>query len=212
MLEKRVYTRAELVDLFKTSRLDAIKKRIQRAGYIYSEKDRGEAYTLEILDLPKGEEFKRYCIDVLGFDPRTDFARLKAFLYHFLADDEFMTLQHNEMSRIIEADTGIRISPATISNYFDQLKARGWSDHCPSEYVCYIYDKNLSENRYISREEYCSIYRKFYAIVRKNKGDFEKAEAWIKENYGNKPKKRPREMKTAFFNKEYAELWELIEK
>ena len=130
MLEKRVYTRAELVDLFKTSRLDAIKKRIQRAGYIYSETGRGEGYTLEILDLPKGEEFKRYCIDVLGFDPRTDFARLKAFLYHFLADDEFMTLQHNEMSRIIEADTGIRISPATISNYFDQLKARGWSDHC----------------------------------------------------------------------------------
>ena len=77
MLEKRVYTRAELVDLFKTSRLDAIKKRIQRAGYIYSETGRGEGYTLEILDLPKGEEFKRYCIDVLGFDPRTYFARLK---------------------------------------------------------------------------------------------------------------------------------------
>lgn len=212
MLEKRVYTRAELVDLFKTTRLDAIKNRIQRAGYIYADTGRGANYTLEILDLPKGEEFKRYCIDVLGYDPRTDFDKLKAFLYHFLADDEFMTLQHNEMSRIIEADTGIRISPATISNYFDQLKARGWADHCPSDYVCYIYDPNLGENRYISREEYCAIYREFYGIVRKNNGNFEIAETRIKEKYGNKPKKRPREIKTAFFNKEYSELWELIEK
>ena len=212
MLEKRVYTRAELVDLFKTSRLDAIKNRIKRAGYIYSETGRGSSYTLEILDLPKGEEFKRYCIDVLGYDPRTDFGKLKVFLYHFLADDEFMTLQNNEMSRIIEANTGIRISPATISNYYDPLKARGWADHFPSDYVCYIYDHTYGENRYISREEYCAIYREFYEIVRKNNGDFEKAEAWIKEKYGNKPKKRPREIKNAFFNKEYSELWELIEK
>ena len=211
-LEKRVYSRAELVDLFKTDRLDAIQAKIKRAGYTYTSSGRGNTYTLEIQDLPMVDPFKKFCIETLGYDQRTDFQKLKVFLYYFLADDEFMTLQHNEMSRIIEADTGIRISPATISNYFDQIKARGWSDHCPSEYVCYIYDKNLSENKYISREEYCAIYRKFYAIVRKNKGDFEKAEAWIKENYGNKPKKRPREMKTAFFNKEYAELWELIEK
>ena len=212
MLEKRVYTRAELVDQFKTSRLDAIKNRIQRAGYIYAETGRGAGYTLEILDLPKGEEFKRYCIDVLGYDPRTDFVKLKAFLYHFLADDEFMTLQHNEMSRIIEENTGIRISPATISNYFDQLKARGWSDHGAFDYVCYIYDNDLKQNRYISREEYCAIYREFYAIVRRNNGNFQIAETRIKEKYGNKPKKRPREMKSAFFNKEYSDLWEIIEK
>lgn len=212
MLEKRVYTRAELVELFKTSRLDAIKSRIQRAGYVYSDNGRGANYTLEILDLPKGEEFKRYCIDVLGYDPRTDFEKLKVFLYYFLADDEFMTLQHNEMSWILEKNTGIRISPATISNYYDRLKARGWAEHCPSDYVYYIYDSTLTENRYISREEYCAIYREFWELVRKNNGDFQKAETRIKAKYGNKPKKRPREVKTAFFNREYRDLWEIIEK
>ena len=212
MLEKRVYTRAELVDLFKTSRLDAIQGRIRRAGYVYTDTGRGANYTLEILDLPKGAEFKRYCIDVLGYDPRTDFEKLKVFLYYFLADDEFMTLQRNEMSWILEKQTGIRISPATISNYFDRLAARGWADHCPSDYVYYLYDPNLGENRYISREEYCAIYREFWDIVRANNQDFDLAHTRIKKKYGNKPKKRPREMKTAFFNKEYLELWEIIEK
>ena len=212
MLEKRVYTRAELVDLFKTTRLDAIKNRIQRAGYIYTDNGRGTSYTLEILDLPKGAEFRRYCIDILGYDPRTDFDRLKVFLYYFLADDEFMTLQYNEMSQVIEKEAGIRISPATISNYYDQIKARGWADRCPADYVYYIYDNDLKQNKYISREEYCAIYREFWKIVRENDQDFVKAETWIKRKYGNKPKKRPREMKTAFFNKEYNDLWEIIEK
>ena len=116
------------------------------------------------------------------------------------------------MSWILEKQTGIRISPATISNYFDRLAARGWADHCPSDYVYYLYDPNLGENRYISREEYCAINREFWDIVRANNQDFDLAQTRIKKKYGNKPKKRPREMKTAFFNKEYLELWEIIEK
>ena len=52
----------------------------------------------------------------------------------------------------------------------------------------------------------------FWDIVRANNQDFDLAHTRIKKKYGNKPKKRPREMKTAFFNKEYLELWEIIEK
>lgn len=210
-LEKRVYSRAELVDLFKTDRLDAIKAKIERAGYTYRSSGRGKSYTMEIQDLPMEDPFKKFCIETLGYDQRTEFPKLKVFLYYFLADDEFMTLQNNEMSKLIEDQTGIHISSDTISNYYDRLKARGWADHFYGEYVYYIYDNNEKKNRYISREEYCSIYREFWAIVRAHKGDFSVADSKIRAKYGNKPKKRFKELKTAFFNKEYDELWQILE-
>lgn len=211
-LEKRVYTRAELVDLFKTTRLDTIQAKIKRAGYSYTNSGRGASYTMEIQELPEVDPFKKYCIDTLGYDPRTDFQKLKVFLYYFLADDDFMTLQYKEMSKVLEDQTGIRISPDTISNYYDKLKARGWADHGPGDYVCYIYDKDTKQNRYITREEYCAIYREYWATVRANNGDFACADARIKKKYGNKPKKRPRELKSAFFNVEYDELWEILDR
>lgn len=211
-LEQRVYSRAELVDLFKTSRLDAIQKRIKGAGYVYTDTGRGKDYTMEILELPEVDPFKKFCIDTLGYDPRTDFTKLKVFLRYFLADDDFMTLQYKEMSQLIEDQTGIRISPDTISNYYNRLKSRGWADRAPGEYVCYIYDPKEKQNRYISREEYCAIYREYWAIVRAHKGDFFYADERIRLKYGNKPKKRLKEMKTAFFNAEYDELWKILEK
>ena len=67
MLEKRKYTRQELIDLYKTSRLDAIKNKIRRAGYLYTEAGRGKDYTLEITELPKEDQFNQYCIEVLRY-------------------------------------------------------------------------------------------------------------------------------------------------
>ena len=33
MLEKRIYTRQELIEIYKTQRLDAIKNKVKREGY-----------------------------------------------------------------------------------------------------------------------------------------------------------------------------------
>ena len=137
MLEKRKYTRQELIDLFKTSRLDAIKNKIRRAGYLFTESGRGESYTLEITELPEADQFKQYCIEVLGFDPRSDFQKLKTFLFFFLENEDFMTLQYNEMEQIIQEHGG-SVSAATISKYFKQLSAIGWADQEPFEYVYFF--------------------------------------------------------------------------
>ena len=79
MLEKRRYTRSELTEIFRTSRLDAIKNRLRRAGYVFTEDGWGKTYSLEIQDLPREDLLKRYCIDILQFAPQTDFQKLKHF-------------------------------------------------------------------------------------------------------------------------------------
>lgn len=210
MLEKRIYTRQELIDLYKTSRLDAIKNKIRRAGYLFTETGRGSSYTLEIKELPKADRFNQYCIEVLGFDPRTDFQKLKTFLFFFLANEEFMTLQYNEMEQIIQ-DYGGSVSATTISNYFKQLSAIGWAAKEPFEYVYFLHDSSSGKPRYISREEYCSINKEFWQLIKKKKLSWSEAYSTIKEKYGNKPRKRLKEVKIGFFSKQYEELWDLID-
>lgn len=210
MLEKRKYTRQELIDLFKTSRLDAIKNKIRRAGYLFTESGRGESYTLEITELPEADQFKQYCIEVLGFDPRSDFQKLKTFLFFFLENEDFMTLQYNEMEQIIQEHGG-SVSAATISKYFKQLSAIGWADQEPFEYVYFLYDGSSGKTKYITREEYCSINKEFWQLIKKEKLSWSEAHSRIKEKYGNKPRKRSKEVKVGFFNKQYEELWDLID-
>lgn len=210
MLEKRKYTRQELIDLYKTSRLDAIKNKICRAGYLYTDAGRGKDYTLEITDLPKDDQFKQYCIEELGFNAQTDFQKLKTFLFFFLENEEFMTLQYTEMEQIIK-DHGGSISATTISSYFKQLSSIGWATRDPFEYVYFLHDGSSGTTKYISREEYCSINKEFWQLIKKEGKSWSEAYSKIREKYGNKPRKRLKEVKTGFFSKQYEELWDLID-
>lgn len=210
MLEKRKYTRQELIDLFKTSRLDAIQGKIRRAGYLYTDAGRGKDYTLEIKELPKADQFKQYCIEVLGFSPQSDFQKLKTFLFFFLENEEFMTLQYTEMEQIIK-DHGGSVSAPTISKYFTQLSSIGWAVQEPFEYVYFLYDSSSGKTKYITREEYCSINKEFWQLIKQEKLSWSEAHSRIKEKYGNKPRKRLKEVKVGFFSKQYEELWDLID-
>lgn len=210
MLEKRTYSRSELIDLYKTNRLDAIKARIRRAGYVFSEAGRGNSYTLEILDLPREDHFKQYCIEVLGFSPQTDFQKLKYFLFFFLENEDFMTLQYNQMADIM-TQNGIRITPQTISSYFQHLQAIGWAFTDHFDYVYFQYDETFGETRYITREEYCAINKEFWKLINTKHYTWSEAYYAIKQKYGSKPRKRPRSVKNGFFLTQYQAVWDLID-
>ena len=114
MLEKRTYSRKQLIDLYHTNRLDAIKNKINRQGYKYIDNGRGSSYYLTITDIPQSTAFKQYCINVLGFSCQTDFEKLKAFLRFILSNDNYIILQYSEMQEILKK-SGIEISTKTIS-------------------------------------------------------------------------------------------------
>lgn len=211
MLEKRKYTRSELIEIYKTDRLDAIKARIQRAGYIFQSSGRGKGYTMEILDLPKEDELRQYCREILGFSAQTDFTKLKYFLFFFLENEEFMTLQYNQMAQVMN-DHGIEITQQTISNYFQHLQTIGWIHIGRFDYVYFLYDEAQGETRYISREEYCAINKEFWQLIKGQKYTWQEAAAEIRRKYGNKPRKRPKAEKTAFFLDQYQRVWDLIDK
>lgn len=109
MLDLRQYTRQELIDLFKTQRLDSIKAKLQRNGYKYTTQGRGKEFTLTITELPL--RFRNFCIDELHFAPQTDFVKLKNFLYRFMFDEDFRHMpidinykEHDNYCRRITAE------------------------------------------------------------------------------------------------------------
>ena len=48
MLELKEYTREELIAIYKTTRLDAIKNKVTREGYKYTSCGRGKDYKMVI--------------------------------------------------------------------------------------------------------------------------------------------------------------------
>lgn len=93
MLDKRPYSRDELLEIYSTSRIDAIKQRLNREGYTYTTSGRGKNLVINIEQLPTNfNQFRLYCIETLGFSAQTDFKLLFWFIYYFLVDDNFINL------------------------------------------------------------------------------------------------------------------------
>ena len=170
MLDLQTYSRQELIDLFKTQRIDSIKAKLQRKGYKYTTTGRGEAFTLTITELPL--RFRNFCIDELHFAPQTDFVKLKKFLYRFMFDEDFRHMPNKGMARLMMDD--IKISNQTISKYILKLYQEniiGFS----KEGLYYSIDINYKEHdnycRRITAEEYKKAWEIYWKTKEENGND-----------------------------------------
>ena len=113
MLYTKTYTREELEQLFATSRMDAIKRKLSSDGYIYTTSGRGKDFTLTITECTK--PFKVFCKEELGFPPQTDFDKLKDFLKRLFEDERFSKLPFSAM------EDEIGVSSQTVSKWIKHL-------------------------------------------------------------------------------------------
>lgn len=233
MLDLKEYKRAELIAIYKTDSLQAIKRRVTREGYTFTETGRGATYTMTITKRPK--ELKLYCIEVLGFEPQTNFDLLYPFLDNVLNNEEFINLQFNEMCEVLTAQ-GHYISVKTISKYYEQLKSKEWFYSTHFDYVYSVYDGATQHNKYITKEEYNELYKLYFKTIAdyitehsKELDKFDNpiereeeeerirrralfaADKAIKARYGYRPKKRAMNCKSAFYIPQYNKVAELLE-
>lgn len=113
MLLFKTYKREELIKLFGTNRIDAIKNKLDRNGYIYTTSGRGNDLTITVSDCTKA--FETFCKEELGFAAQTNFEKLKVFLRRLFFDEEFCKLPFAAMQR------EIGISEQTISKWVKHL-------------------------------------------------------------------------------------------
>lgn len=157
MLDMRSYTRQELIDIFKTDRLDGIKAKIQRRGYTYTTSGRGKDFTLTITGLPP--RFSNFCIERLGFAPQTDFERLKIFLGYFFFDEEFRQLPVGAMAWYLENE--MYITYQTFSRWINKLIDKGIIYRSNIEFNYYACNQNQMPIA-ITKEEYKEAWKAYW--------------------------------------------------
>ena len=157
MLENRLYTRIELTELFKTDRLDSIKAKLKRQGYEFTTSGRGETACVTITKQPL--RFRRFCIDVLGFAPQTDFKRLKKFLYKLMFDEEFRQLPFVGMKEYMIQT--FYITNQTLCRWVQTLYDNNLITFC--EQIYFSINKNrLDMYRPIEEKEYKKAWKLYW--------------------------------------------------
>jgi len=121
MIELKTYNQTEMFELFKTDRNDVVKRKLTAQGYTFTTEGRGKSikFILTGYEPPLHWEFKRYCIDELGYDVRTDFDKLYVFFSVFLYEADFRKLSYIQMTRHLEQT--MQVSRQTINKWIDKL-------------------------------------------------------------------------------------------
>lgn len=209
MLDMRTYTRKELIDIFKTDRLDSIKAKIKRRGYTYTTSGRGDTFTMTITGVPP--RFREFCIERLGFAPNTDFERLKVFLYCFFFVDDFRQLPFVTMKECMI--NNVEITRQTISRWVAKLYDCNWV--CDGDLIYYCIDTKEKTYRRIEEAQY----NKAWSIYWENRTDDEgyKLQYFIAYNQmwiylGGHPYKKNDIIFNGFYTKDIEELKEILEK
>lgn len=209
MLEVRRYTYDELVQIYKTDRLDKIKKHIVDDGYCMEKPEgRGKKIVITISALPKGKnKLKVYCRDVLKFKPNKDYDKLCAFLRKLLFDENFKNLRTEQMSAELSKE-GIYICEETLSDYFHHLQELGMYQFIYGDFLYEARSKNDGQIIQITREQYNDFYKIYHQIQRK---DEELAERYKSSMYGSMPRKRLLPIKNCFYSEHFNNLITIFE-
>lgn len=157
MLELRTYTKAELVEIFGTKDRQGLTRKLQRYGIKYRTSGRGENLTFTITET--ADPFKIFCIDELGYDGRTDFVKLRNFLYCFLNDDEFRAMPDEVKAKRMDK-AGKYICRQTIAGYIAKLNVQNLIDCNSGEYIYYFAYKDTQ--RIATRQEYSEAWKQYW--------------------------------------------------
>jgi len=157
MLELKKYDKAELAEIFGTIDTQGLKRKLQRYGIKYQTSGWGQNLTFTITET--ADPFKVFCIDELGYDGRTDFVKLRNFLYCFLNDDEFRAMP-DEVKAHRMAEAGKPMCRQTIAGYIAKLDAQNLIDRNSGEYIYYFAYKD--KQRIATRQEYSEAWKQYW--------------------------------------------------
>ena len=157
MLELKVYSKAELGEIFGTEDTQGLKRKMQRYGIEFQTAGRGDNLTFDIIKT--AAPFKVFCIDELGYDGRTDFRKLREFLYCFINDDEFRAMPDEVKAQRMRKD-GKPMCRQTIANYIAKLDKINLINRNTGEFIYYFAYKDTQ--RIATHAEYVEAWKQYW--------------------------------------------------
>lgn len=210
MLECRMYNAPEMWKYLGVKNNSQALKKLKRYDVVAFLNGSGESANFNILEI--NDPFKVYCVFEMGFDPRSDFIKLRNYLFFLLGDDEYCWLPDEPMEAYMRSK-GYLISRQTISKYRQFLTSLEYV--IDGEYIYYrVYrDENDRErHEQVEAEEYKKAWH-LYWDKRNNEGwNSEQAFSYMYAVFGGVPRKQAKPYKNQIHKKELNYLMDLVSK
>lgn len=209
-LQLRTYTRAELEEIFHTTRTDTIKRSLQRAGYTFESGGRGKEFTITITGLPEPPApFEVFAKREFACGPQTDFPAMQQHFFLLFYHPEYQFLPSNHQAKFLETNYGITVSDQSLRNWQKLLINRNWITK-DKENVKYYLCRKGERPREMQEKEYRTAWREFYARLGAGEsGDELRKEIYYK--YGGMPRKQCGLIENALEQDKIQELRNILE-
>ena len=208
MLECRMYSAPEMWKYLGVKDNSQAQKKLNRYDIVYFQNGRGKNATFNILEIK--EPFKVYCVFDMGFDPNSDFKKLRNYLFFLLGEDEYCWLPDEPMEAYMRSK-GYYISRQTISKYRTHLLILEYIHD--GEYIYYrVYrDENDKEHhQQVEKEEYCKAWHLYWDKRNNEQWDSEQAFAYMYACFGGVPRKQAKPNKNWLYSEELNYLMDLV--
>lgn len=207
MLECKQYPAPEIWKYVGARDNEGAKRKLNRYGVACFVNGRGESANFNITAVT--DPFKVYCVFDMGFDPHSNFTKLRNYLFFLLGEDEYCWLPDEPMEQYMRSK-GYSISRQTISKYREHLKSLGYIGD--GDYIYYrVYRDENDKQQYqqVKKEEYCWAWR-LYWEKREEGWDSEGAYSCMYSAFGGVPRKQAVAEQNGIYLKQLNYLFDLV--
>ena len=209
MLECRTYAASEMCEYLGVKDNSNAKKKLNRYDIVYFLNGRGKTATFNIVKIR--EPFKVYCVFDMGFEPHSDFTKLRNFLFFLLGEEEYCWLPDEPLEAYLRSK-GFQISRQTITKYRYRLTVLEY--YCNSgDFIYYkvFRDENdIEHHQQVDEEEYKKAWRLYWDKRNNEQWDSKQAFAYMYAAFGGVPRKQQTQYKNLMKAKELNYLMSLV--
>ena len=213
MLECRMYSAQEIWKYLGVRNNSDAKKKLNRYNIVYflneDKKKIGKNANFNILEIR--EPFKVYSVFDMGFDPHSDFGKLRNFLFFLLGDDEYCWLPDEPLETYLRSK-GHTISRATIAKYRERLTILEY--YCNSgDFIYYRVYKDYNgtdHHQQVEADEYNKAWHLYWDKRNEEQWNSEQAFGYMYAAFGGVPRKQAVQYKNLFHEKELNYLMDLV--
>lgn len=187
MLECKQYPAPEMRKYLGVKDNEGAKRKLNRYGVACFVNGRGDNANFNITAIQ--DPFKVYCVFDMGFDPHSNFTKLRNYLFFLLGEDEYCWLPDEPMEQYMRSK-GYNISRQTITKYRERLEHLGYIGG--GDYIYYrVYrdENDQQHHQQVTREKYCWAWRLYWG-KREEGWDSRGAYSYMYSAFGGVPRKQ----------------------
>ena len=208
MLECREYSAPEMRAYLKVKTNSQAVNKLNRYDVVYFLNGRGDSATFNIVE--NNDPFKVYCVFDMGFDPHSDFKKLRNYLFFLLGNDEYCWLPDEPMEAYLKSK-GYTISRQTISKYRTHLEMIDYIGG--GDFIYYkVYRDEYDQERHcpVEEEDYKKAWHLHWDKRNEEQWSSEQAFAYMYKVFGGVPRKQKKPYRNLFFYYEINYLMGLV--